>query len=407
MSPLAIAKKLCPRAKPSYLEAIAKGGALFTAHGITTPLRMAHFLAQCFHETGGLFYERESGAYSAAALTKTFGVGKHSAGITAAEARALANNGPAIFERVYGFGNPAKAKELGNIQPGDGWRYRGGGIMQTTGRYNYRVIGQKVGVDFETNPELVVSPEHALKPALAEWTKGKLNRFADADNILAISRAINLGNSSSKRKPNGLEDRQAWLRKIKPLVEDFELEPPPAEVPHGEQSDEIYSVQKRLDALGYHEVGTADGKWGGKTAAAIAAFKNDRHLDGEPVIDAALLSELERAEQEGFKRAIAPTRAEATEATVTKEAPEIVPVKRSRLAALWATIVSAFLAVVNAVGDYFQDALGWLGGIKEHAAGAPAWLWFVVAFVVSIVIWLSAKNGANGIVEAFRQGKRS
>lgn len=178
-------------------------------------------------------------------------------------------------------------------------------------------------------------------------------------------------------------------------------------VPHGEQSSDIYSVQKRLDALGYHEVGTVDGKWGGKTAAAIAAFKNDRHLDGEPVIDDALLAALEDAEQSGFKRAIAPSRAEATEATVAKEAPEIVPVKRGRFAALLASIVTGALAVINAVADYFQDALSWVMALKQHAAGAPAWLWFAIAFGVALLIWFAAKNGANGIVEAFRKGERA
>lgn len=178
-------------------------------------------------------------------------------------------------------------------------------------------------------------------------------------------------------------------------------------VPHGEQSDDIRSVQKRLDALGYHEVGLVDGKWGGKTAAAIAAFKNDRHLDGEPVIDAALIQEIIAAEKEGFQRPIAPARKEATEETVTKQAPEIVPVKRSRLAALWATIVSGFLAVVNAVGDYFQDAWSWVTSFKAQAAGAPGWIWWALAFAVAILIYFSAKNGAHGIVEAFRKGERS
>lgn len=216
--PIDIVRKLCPHAKASYVAAFAAGDALFAAHGIDTPLRLSHFLAQVFHETGGLVLERESGAYSAARLVEIFGVGHHSAGITAAEAAKLAYDGPAIFERVYGLGNPRKAKELGNTQPGDGFRYRGAGIMQTTGRANYRRMGQKCGVDFEARPELVLSAAHALKPAIAEWTEGKLNDAADNDDIKAITRRINGGY-------NGLDDRAAWLRKIKPLIDKVDLRP--------------------------------------------------------------------------------------------------------------------------------------------------------------------------------------
>lgn len=216
--PVDIVRRLCPKAKPSYLAAFENGDALFAAAGITTSLRLAHFLAQALHETGGLSIEWESGAYSAARLMQIFGVGHHSAAITEAEAPALAYRPEAIFERVYGLGNPRKAKDLGNSQPGDGYRYRGGGVLQTTGRANYRRMGQKVGVDFEAHPELVLSAEHALKPALAEWTEGKLNAAADRDDILTITKRINGGT-------NGLDDRKAWLAKIKPLVLVVDLKP--------------------------------------------------------------------------------------------------------------------------------------------------------------------------------------
>lgn len=229
--PIDIVRKLCPKAKPSYLAAFENGDALFAAAGITTTLRLAHFLAQALHETGGLTIEWESGAYSATRLVEIFGVGHHSAAITEAEAQSLAKRPEAIFERVYGLGNPRKAKELGNTQPGDGYRYRGGGVLQTTGRANYRRMGQKCGVDFEAHPELVLSAEHALKPALAEWTEGNLNVAADRDDILAITKRINGGT-------NGLQERKDWLRRIKPLVLTVDLkskavatDAPPADAP--------------------------------------------------------------------------------------------------------------------------------------------------------------------------------
>lgn len=230
MRPIEVVRKVCPRAKPSYLAAIENGDGLFKKAQIITPGRLAHFLAQICHESGGMSIEWESGAYSAERLLEIFGEGNHSAGVTATEAHRLAKNGPAIFERVYGLGNPKKARELGNTNAGDGWKYRGGGLMQTTGRSNYRRMGIKCGVDFEGRPDLVLSAEHALKPALAEWTEGNLNEKADVDDLRGITRRINGG-------LNGLADRQAWYRKIRPIIDKVDLEfspvspPPPPDVP--------------------------------------------------------------------------------------------------------------------------------------------------------------------------------
>lgn len=216
MRPVDVVRRLCPHAKSSYVLAFENGDGLFRKAGITTPARLAHFLAQAFHETGGLTIEWESGNYSAERLLQIFGAGHHSAAVTADEAQQLARNGPAIFERVYGLGNPKKAKELGNSEPGDGYKYRGGGVLQTTGRSNYRRMGVKCNVDFEGNPDLVLSAEHALKPALAEWSEGNLNDAADRDDIVTITRKINGG-------LNGIDDRKYWLRKIKPLIDKVDL----------------------------------------------------------------------------------------------------------------------------------------------------------------------------------------
>lgn len=216
--PIDVVDKVAPKARPEYRAAIAAGDALFSKAGINTPLRLAHFLAQCLHETGGLTITYESGNYKAARIMEIFGIGHHSAAVKESEAAQLAGDGPALFERVYGLGNPKKAKELGNLQPGDGWRYRGCGIMQTTGRANYREMGKKCGVDFEGHPELVLSAEHALKPALAEWTAGNLNAAADRDDILTITKRINGGT-------NGLDDRKAWFAKVRPQIDAVALKP--------------------------------------------------------------------------------------------------------------------------------------------------------------------------------------
>ncbi|MBR1279008.1 TIGR02594 family protein [Bradyrhizobium sp. AUGA SZCCT0283] len=218
-----VLRQVASKASPGYLAAFDSGDSLLQQHQITTPDRLAHFLAQILHESGGLTLEHEHMSYSAERLLQIFGPGRHSAAITPAEAQRLARDERGIAERVYGLGNPRKAQELNNKNPGDGFKYRGRGLMQTTGRCNYRRMAQVCGVDFEDNPDLVFSPQHALKPALVEWSEAGLNVYADNNDILAISRAINCGSPKSKAIPNGMQDRATWFAKVRPLVDHIDF----------------------------------------------------------------------------------------------------------------------------------------------------------------------------------------
>nr|WP_186125768.1 glycoside hydrolase family 19 protein [Burkholderia gladioli] len=161
------------RATP-WAEPLSAAMALYA---IDTPARQAAFLAQCGHECGRFLWLREIW-------------------------------GPTVAQRAY---DPpaAKAAELGNTQPGDGFRYRGGGLLQITGRYNFREMGQKIGADLEGNPDLIKQPATAARASAQFWADRALSAFADAGDFLAISRAINLGNPSSAATPNGMPDRLA------------------------------------------------------------------------------------------------------------------------------------------------------------------------------------------------------
>ncbi|MBV9958636.1 MAG: glycoside hydrolase family 19 protein [Acidobacteria bacterium] len=207
---LSVLSHVAPHAHPNYLQAIREGSALFEQHGIITALRMAHLLAQAMQETGSFTVLRENMSYSVPRMLQIFGVGKHSARVTPEEAPGLAHNPRALAERVYGLGNPRKFPELGNTEPGDGFRYRGNGILQTTGRDAHRRMGEACGLDFEGNPDLVTLPEHALKPALQEWSDGNLNNAADHNDIRTITIKINGG-------LNGFEERKAFFAQISPL----------------------------------------------------------------------------------------------------------------------------------------------------------------------------------------------
>lgn len=208
---LTVLKQLSPSANANYLQAIREGGPMFESHGITTPLRMAHFMAQAMAETDAFKVLRESMKYKVPRMLKIFGVGHHSANVTAEEAPSLALNEHALSERVYGLGNPTKAHELGNTEPGDGFRYRGNGVLQMTGRKAHRLAGQANGLDFEGNPDLATLPEHALKPALKEWADGNLNHFADKNDIRTITLTINGG-------LNGFDVRKKFFAQLLPLL---------------------------------------------------------------------------------------------------------------------------------------------------------------------------------------------
>ena len=229
-----IVRAIFPKAKPEYIAAFDAGDAQLAAAGITTPLRLAHLLAQCGAESGGLTLTRESLNYTTEPrLQKIFSNMRLSKPLMSGEVGILLRQEKDLGERFYGIsfasdlyrkkdlngginpGNARKAKSLGNERPGDGFLFRGNGLLQTTGGKAHKEAGEKVGVDFFNHPELVTAAAHALKPVLFEWTESKCNKFADVDDLLSVSRAINIGNPKSKGTPNGMDDRASFLRRAK------------------------------------------------------------------------------------------------------------------------------------------------------------------------------------------------
>jgi putative chitinase len=97
-------------------------------------------------------------------------------------------------------------RDLGNVHKGDGVRFRGRGLLQITGRANYKQVSDALGVDFIANPELLEQPEYAAESACWWWSNRGLNRLADAGKFKEITRAVNGGY-------NGLADREKWYKK--------------------------------------------------------------------------------------------------------------------------------------------------------------------------------------------------
>lgn len=177
---------------------LATLNAMLAEHGIGSEARIAHFLAQVMHESGCLRLVEENLNYSAQGLRKTFG--KYFR--TDAEAQACARQPERIGNRVYGgrMGN-------GPESTGDGYRYRGRGLIQLTGKDNYRRFAQWLGADMVANPDWVAE-RYAVQSAVYFWERNGLDALADIDDLAAITRRINGG-------LNGYEDRQALLLKAR------------------------------------------------------------------------------------------------------------------------------------------------------------------------------------------------
>ena len=160
---------------------------------------VAHFFANVWHETGGLTISKESLNYSAKRMMQIFGVGKHSAKLTQAEANYLVGKPYEFAERVYGLGNTKKAQELGNTSKGDGYKYIGRGSLQITGKYSYKELQSSglvaSGDSVVDNPELV-EDKYFWQSAINYFNKRGLwnlvSTISDADTE-KVRRRVNGG----------------------------------------------------------------------------------------------------------------------------------------------------------------------------------------------------------------------
>jgi len=175
-------RKFAPKIKDPETHANALEAARKIS-SVTTSRRLCHFMGQVFVETGGFATMVENMNYrNPQRLDAIF---KAVRGV--ADARALIKLGEqAIANRVY-----ANRLGNGNEASGDGWRYRGSGYKQLTGRENYRKIGNIVGIDIESNPELAREPKDAARVAFAFWDACKCSPLADAGDVAGVTAKIN------------------------------------------------------------------------------------------------------------------------------------------------------------------------------------------------------------------------
>ena len=189
---------LAPNLRSSYGDAFATADTVLEPFGVNANrLRVAHFMAQVLHETGGLSLLIENMNYRAERIVAVW----PSRFASVRAARPFAHNPEALANKVYGG-------RLGNTNPGDGFRYIGRGLLQVTGRESYQRIGDALGIDLAGNPDLATDAASCLQVAAEAWRSSGCNELADADSIRRVTQAIN-------GALVGLASRQDWLAKTK------------------------------------------------------------------------------------------------------------------------------------------------------------------------------------------------
>lgn len=358
-----------PKGRADILDGLADAiPSLISEFEINTPLRMAHFLAQCAHESDRFktMVEYASGA--------------------AYEGR----------------------RNLGNIVSGDGTRYKGRGIIQLTGRANYTQCGKDLGLDLVNNPTLAASMPTAARIAGWYWQKRRINRHADNDDIKSVTKTINGGY-------NGLSDRKAHFSKLKPLISSanfstgwtifnktpnktVDLDDGIEERESELTSYEIKAIQQKLRDLGYFEVGRPDGYIGSRTRGALSAFQSNSGLPVNGLYD----KETRLALQNAAPREVDPTRASS------------IPNNSRIIKGADASKTTASLLSLPAIGGLADQLSGSSKIIEQIVASFKTTFttfalilkfWPIILLLVCVFLFIRASGIRNARIEDNQTGK--
>jgi len=168
----------------------------FEKYDISTPQRQACFIGQCMHESGGFKVTKENLNYSAAGLMKTW----PSRFPDMDTAEKYEHNSVKIASKVY-------AGRMGNTTSEEAGAYIGRGLIQLTGKDNYKSASDALGEDLLANPQLIEEPRYATLTAGWYWNKKGLNQLADNQDYETMTKRINGGLI-------GLDDRKAKINKV-------------------------------------------------------------------------------------------------------------------------------------------------------------------------------------------------
>jgi len=243
---------------------------IFPKYDIVTNERIAMFLGQCAHESGQFNIMTENLNYSAAGLLKTFK--KY---YNPALANAHARNPEKIANHVY-------ANRMGNgpESSGDGWKFRGHGFIQLTGRSNHTSFYNSLGLGIDAGLAYIKTLDGALESSCWFWKTNGLNAFADRIDIEGATRRINGGT-------NGLKDRIGYVRKALLVLEEdgkSSVNPAPTKrtvLRFGDKGEDVFELQQKLTKAGFRV--SIDGDFGKGTKAAVEQFQTMNKLTADGV----------------------------------------------------------------------------------------------------------------------------
>lgn len=198
--------ELAPLCADAYLAAFAAGQEVLDQYAISdSPLRVAHFLAQVLHESGALTRQHENLHYSPERLPVVWP--RRFRPLGPLDPADYAFNPQKLADAVYGG-------RMGNTGPGDGYTFRGRGLLQLTGKDSYArattilQLRSPLAPDFTLDPDAVCAAEWCLHVAASEWTARGCNAAADGDDLEQVTRCVNGGII-------GLNERRAWLARTR------------------------------------------------------------------------------------------------------------------------------------------------------------------------------------------------
>jgi putative chitinase len=200
-----------------WADAVANACAEFS---ISTPQRIAGFLSQCAHESGGFERLQENLNYSADGMA---GIWPKRFAVLGPDGKPVKKDGKnqpnkfalALHRKPEMIANVVYSNRMGNgpTESGEGWKYRGRGLKQLTGKDNHRACSAGLGVDLVSNPDMLLEPVYAARSAAWFWSTNKCNAFADAEDIEGLTRKINGGligiDDRKKRYASAMQSMQA------------------------------------------------------------------------------------------------------------------------------------------------------------------------------------------------------
>lgn len=264
------------KGNPNVAEWYKAMSKLFPKYKVTTPERIAGFIAQCGHESNNFRVLEENLNYRAETLDKIFPKYFVKAGRNAAD---YAKKPEQIANIVYGG-------RMGNTQPGDGYRFRGRGVIQLTGRDNYTAFGKTINLPAEKVVDYVCTTEGALESALWYWNSRNINAAADAGDIVKMTKLVNGGTI-------GLEDRKKhYEHAMEVLTGKAHHTPTPTATvaPVAAPSSPVLRVGSQGDLVARMQgvLGvSADGVFGPGTEAAVKAWQARNGLVPDGIVGPA------------------------------------------------------------------------------------------------------------------------